>query len=246
MAAIRSICTDADINRQKVLRSAAAFLTAGVYLLDVDIVALKLITLPFCRFTKKGYIHGTLDNGITNALCELGIFERMFSPAVAVAYTGDEEKNDHGAKEVAEYVMRTCTNAKKITFITLDVTFDDAWKKAAFTVENDFLPFGSEDSRKLIDTCNTLGEWRYKPAKEDEFPGYLPKKCRLYGEGAPDESVAYHECCPDARVFSICLPTNDSEDKVNMHTDRGIKARESDFRTYMHAVVEIANMFAKG
>jgi len=202
------------------------------------------IYYPFCRRTPGGKcLQGTFDNAITNAAALLDILDGDLEAEVAVAFTGDEEVNSNGAAEVMRFVKENCRSAKAVTYITLDVTYDNAWGKAAFTIENNYMSRDDLGNIWLNDACfGAPGQWKYLPRKSGAFPNSIHEMVRLKEESMPDESEAY-SMAENARAFSICIPTDDNEEDNFMHTDYGIKVRIEDFDNYRKAVAFIANRF---
>lgn len=199
---------------------------------------------PFCRKKKNGMLQGTFDNAITNAAAVLDILDGMLPEGAAVAFTGDEEEDNHGAGEVMELMEDMFHHGRTVTYITLDVTFDDAFEKASFTIENDFMKDEIENAW-LRDSCFATGsQWRFMPVKNGSFPDAIPSYARLKGEALEDESWKYHEA-ENSRAFSICLPTDDTITEWRMHTDYGIKAAGDSFGKYRNAVALIADRFTR-
>ncbi len=201
------------------------------------------IYYPFCRKTHNDkYLQGTFDNAITNAAILLEMIDGNLDSGVAIAFTGDEEVSAKGTFEVTRLIKENCKVANIVTYITLDVTYDDAWKRANFTIENNYI-YQEAINKILAQSCIDMDVyWGYLPRETGVYPPTIPIFARLDGQSMPDESEAY-SIAGNANVFSLCIPTNDSYNNY-MHTDYGIKIRVEDFDIYRKAVSYIANKFS--
>ena len=190
----------------------------------------KDIKKCFSRNETAEMLRGTYDNSITNAAILALMKEGTLPEAVIVAFTGDEEIESGGAKEVAKYRKK---KNKKFQAVVLDVT-DAGWEEDAdFTVENNF--WNKKTGQRVCDTADELGyPWLFVPKKRKKRPDYIPKN-RVYSEEAEqDESWEYDE--QNVKCFSLCLPVYGE-----MHSDKGVLARKQSFIHYVEMLNRVCH-----
>lgn len=171
----------------------------------------------FCEDYSEKYYKGTFDNSLTNACVLKNMLDDSFSHNVIIAFTGDEEEDSNGAKEVFRTLSKWNTNIS--TAIVLDVT-EAGWdEQCSFTVEND-LGIDIMKAHKIVDILNN----------------YEAKMCFVHDAEA-DETWEYDE--HDIPCFSLCLPTFG-----DMHSDEGVLARKRDLPEYCKIMEMLANGLA--
>lgn len=180
------------------------------------------ITKCFFSIKDQYTLLGTFDNAITNAAIVYNMLSGNLPENVLVAFTGDEEENGRGAKDVIRFIKKNRLDVLNV--FVLDVT-EEGWETGAdFTIENDFWeePFGE----RLIELVKqTKFKWKYVPGEPDDIPDYVPKEAVIPIEAYDDESWDYDE--EEIPCFSFCLPT-----KGEMHSNDGILARITSFERY--------------
>ena len=180
------------------------------------------ITKCFTSFINRNTLLGTYDNAITNAAIIYSMLSGELPENVLIAFTGDEERNSRGAKDVIKFIKRK--RLEVLNIFVLDVT-EEGWRNGAdFTIENDFWDelFGE---RVIELALQSQYKWNYVPGELDDIPDYVPKEAVVYKEADEDESWQYDEA--DTPCFSFCLPT-----RGEMHSDEGILARLTSFESY--------------
>lgn len=193
-----------------------------VIIVSSHIDCTESITTCFTKLDTDKMLHGTYDNAITNAaivyLMQLG----NLPDNVLVAFTGDEERDSNGAKDVIKYIQK-----KKIQIecvVVLDVT-DMGWiDKADFTVENNF--WSDCLGQKIIGLMeNSSYKWYFVPSDPDNIPTYINSNHIIPIEAEMDESWEYDE--RNVECFSFCLPIYGQ-----MHSNDGVLARQTSFENY--------------
>ena len=186
--------------------------------------------MSFC-FSKKlenGLLKGTFDNAITNAAILSLMLSDSLSDDVVVVFTGDEERNSHGALDFTEFMRENDVRIKHL--FVLDVT-DMGWdENCDFTIENNF--WHNNFGEKIVNLAKNMPyEWRFVPSDPDDVPAFVPEQKLIPEEAEPDESWEYDEynvnCC------SICIPV-----KGAMHSNDGVYAREKSFENYTKGLNE--------
>ena len=185
-----------------------------VLLISSHIDCHKKIHRCFSERISEKKIRGTYDNSITNAAILSLMLEDSVPENVIIAFTGDEECDSGGVREVVSILAN---NGIHFKCIVLDVT-NEGWKeKVAFTVENNF--WDDELGQKVIDTVQRTGyKWQFVPENENNIPEYIPSESVVPTSSEADESWEYDE--EAIKCFSLCLPV-----KGEMHSDKGVKAR---------------------
>ena len=180
------------------------------------------ITRCFVRMEDQDTLLGTFDNAITNASAVYLMLAGNLPDNVLFAFTGDEEEDGRGARDLIRFIRRNRLNVRNI--FVLDVT-EEGWAAgAAFTVENDF--WDDDFGKKISGLAEQTGyKWKFVPEDPDDIPSYIPEKRVIHMEAYEDESWEYDE--EDLPCFSFCLPT-----RGEMHSNRGILARVISFRRY--------------
>lgn len=163
---------------------------------------------------------GTFDNSATNAaVIELMLQDKLDSQTL-IAFTGDEEHDANGAREVMDFFIR-----EKLIIqyaIILDVT-NEGWDDCAdFSIENDH-GFDILTGYQIVSLLQTA-----------EFP------CVFVHDAEPDESWEYRngvpEILPSIPCLSICLPVHG-----DMHKEDGVLMRASAISPYQQIITELAN-----
>lgn len=190
------------------------------------------ISRCFTGFLNPDTLLGTYDNAITNAAVVYLMLSGRLPDHVLVAFTGDEEVNGRGSKDVIRFIGKNNLNVRNI--FVLDVT-EEGWRtNADFTVENDF--WDEDFGRKVIEAANQSGySWNYIPGEPDNVPDFIPEERILRCEAYDDESWDYDEA--DLPCFSLCLPTTGE-----MHSNKGILARVISFRRYVDVLERMLNI----
>lgn len=164
---------------------------------------------------------GTWDNSATNALTVGLMLEGALSPQVLIAFTGDEEKNSEGAREVMKWCGEELLSIARV--IVTDVSNEGWDDEVAFSIENDWgfdILSGYEVIRTIQDT---------------EYP------CVFVHQGEPDETWKYREgiegVFPPVPCLSVCLPV-----KGDMHHDNGTWLRPENLSPYCQVLTALANL----
>ncbi len=229
-----------------------------VVLLSSHVDCVDEITNPNFEVTKKGNYKGTFDNAVTNAAVVIAMIENKLKGNVLIAFTGDEEENSGGARQVIEFLDK---NNKQVIAIALDATYDlesehgnkTTYNDASYTIDN--LCRNTEENivDDLFATANRLsipymvtranGSVDYFDDKENMIDNYFSKKTEIKDPAELDEAIEYseHKCCVGA--FSLCIPTNDTDG--DMHSNKMIKVKKNAFDEYIKAVVGISNEVKK-
>ena len=189
------------------------------------------ITKCFTSYESDMMLKGTYDNGVTNAAILYLMLNNKLPDNVIVAFTGDEEVDSTGAKQVSRFLRKK----GKLTFtvLVLDVT-DMGWKeKADFTIENNF--WSELLGESLIESLKEIkGKWLFVPSDLQNIPSYVASDNIIYSEAEADESWDYDE--EKLKCFSLCLPVYGE-----MHSDEGVLLRLCALNTYVAALDSIIN-----
>ena len=169
----------------------------------------------FCREHEDlQMLSGTFDNSLTNACVIYDMIHGRLNDNVVIAFTGDEEEDAGGVKEVVRQFRKWNTNIALA--IVLDIT-EEGWKeKRHFTVEND-LGINIMTGSRIVEL--------------------LEKYHDIYGfvhDSEPDESYDYDE--EDIPCFSLCVPSDG-----DMHSENGVCVRTDSLSTYCNVLSELAN-----
>lgn len=166
----------------------------------------------FCIQKDNGLLHGTFDNSLTNACVISAMLEDKLAANVVIAFTGDEEKDSNGAKEVAGWLAEH--NATPVLALVLDVS-NEGWNEGCvFTIEND-LGIDMITAHKIIQTLDNWG---------------VP-----YGfihQAEPDESWDYIDL--GIPSMTLCIPI-----EGDMHSDKGCLARMDILPIFSEALQQI-------
>jgi antitoxin component of RelBE/YafQ-DinJ toxin-antitoxin module len=230
-------------------------LSERVVLISTHVDCVEKIQHPDFKVTKKGNYKGTFDNAATNAVAVIAMLEKRFSDNVLISFTGDEEEDSNGAKQVIEFLANM---KKKVIAIALDVTFDlmsekkeeiTTFKNASYTIDNLCCNTSEIIAKTLFDIAKEMqipfmvtradDENDYFANIENKIPDYYDERLEVEGTADLDEAIKYSEnkCCIGA--FSLCLPSNDT--KGDMHSDNLIKIKKNSFNGYLEALVQISN-----
>lgn len=201
----------------------------------------------FSDETNADYVVGTYDNSITNAAIVTLMKEYKLPYEVVVVFTGDEEEEQGGASEFADFLNDELQ--AKVKCVVLDVTEEANEIGASFTIENDC--WKKKWGEKILQwAIKCEMEWRYVPYKKTRFKKQLIQELvdsahRASGIADMDETTTYYEA-NDIRCFSLCLPVEymDPEGKYApcrepMHSDEGLKVRKDAFEKYISALYEV-------
>ncbi len=187
------------------------------------------ITQCYSEIDENDKLHGVYDNAITNAAILSLMLSDDLPDDVLVAFTGDEEAGQKGAKHLVRYLKKKGITIREL--YVLDVTYMGWNENYDFTIENDF--WRDESGRKVVKRASETGyRWGFVPGDPGRIPSFVPRENVIRVEAMEDESWYYDEkgvnCC------SICLPV-----KGKMHSDEGVWARERSFRAYTDALRRI-------
>lgn len=174
----------------------------------------------FCRAEEReeeGLLRGTFDNAATNAALIHQMLEGKIGERCIVAFTGDEERDTGGAKEVMAWIEEHSIEVA-LTVVT-DVTNVGWQERLSFTIEND----------QCIDllTAHSIVEEMKIFAGEYGFVHHAE----------PDESWYYAEY--GMPTLSLCLPTCG-----DMHSDAGSLIRKDSLLPYCQALSSLSNLFS--
>jgi len=172
------------------------------------------ITGCFTEIVDEDIARGTFDNSLTNAAIVSLMLADTLPENVVVAFTGDEEVNCRGAKDVVRFLDKAGIRA---SFVVLDVT-DMGWtENCSFTVENNFW---DDKTAKLVaqEALAINKPWRFVPENVTEIPACIPKQFVIFEEAEPDETWDYDEL--GRKCFSLCIPV-----RGEMHSDEGVLVR---------------------
>ena len=213
-------------------RKPAEELDSSVVIVSSHVDCEHHITKCFTQLIDADTMLGTFDNAITNAAILHLMLKGNLPDHVLVAFTGDEERTEQGAKDVISFIRENSLKVRNI--FVLDVT-GEGWNTGSdFTVENDF--WDERYGEKVIDLVKHTGYlWNYVPGDPDDIPDYIPKNQIIPYEADEDESWEYDEA--DLPCFSFCLPT-----RGEMHSDEGILARVASFRRYTEVLERLLNI----
>lgn len=168
----------------------------------------------FCKEDHNDCLRGTFDNSLTNACVIKDMLDDCLNDNVIIAFTGDEEEDSKGAKEVTKVLEHW--NTTITTAIVLDLT-DEGWREnCPFTIENDL----GIDLLKAHHIVELLKQYEGK---------YL-----FVHDAEPDESWEYDE--EEIPTFSLCIPTYG-----DMHSDSGSLIRLSSLPVYCDLLTMLSN-----
>ena len=172
----------------------------------------------FCQELEGGQmLRGTFDNSLTNACVLYDMIQGNLDENIVVAFTGDEEEDSGGVKEVARIFRNWHANIALA--VVLDIT-EEGWNEQRhFTVEND-LGINIMTGYRIVELLEKYHD-RYGFAHDSE----------------PDESCDYDE--EDIPCFSLCIPS-----LGDMHGRDGVVIRTSALPTYCTVLSELANMLS--
>lgn len=171
----------------------------------------------FCRDYSEDLVQGTFDNSLTNACVLKNMLDDVFADNVIVAFTGNEEEDSEGAKEVMRIMSKW--NTTITTAIVLDITEEGWEKQCPFTIEND------------------LGIDIFKAHRIVELLKQYKEEMEFVHEAEPDESWEYDE--NDIPCFSLCVPI-----LGDMHSNKGVLVRKGDLPIYCKIMTVLANGLA--
>jgi len=127
--------------------------------------------------TGAALIKGTLDNSACVGILAYLVQNNKLPPNVVVAFTGNEEQDGKGAKQVSKYIKKEYKDCNVKYIISLDLT-NDFYNEKHYTIEN-------------INGC-------YQGTLSLMLP-----EAGIVEDAAPDDSWTYKKYFP---CFSLCLP----------------------------------------
>ena len=158
-----------------------------------------------CDSTKSSFI-GTFDNSACCAILCYLMENNKLPPNVIVAFTGNEEQDGKGAKQVSKYLKKEYKDCNVRYIISLDLT-NYFYNKKHYTIEN-------------IYGCYQEGTF-----------GLILPEAGIMGDAAPDDSCTYKKYFP---CFSMCLPCeNIGED---MHSIQGVRILQNSLVMFSDAL----------
>lgn len=177
---------------------------------------------------------GTYDNAITNAAVLSLMVEDCLPDNVVIAFTGDEERDSRGARQLAKYFRKL---EKKPLIIVLDVT-DMGWKeKDYFTIENNF--WSKKTGKVVVSSASKVSDlWHFVPFDVGNIPDYISDKNCFYIEAQADESWEYDEW--NLECFSLCLPVSG-----DMHSNKGVWVLCESYENYRNVLETIVTSLNK-
>ena len=208
-----------------------------IILVSTHIDCIFDISKCFTRCEDDGLMRGTYDNAITNAAILWLMLQGELPDNVLVAFTGDEEDDSQGAKQVCRYFQ---SKRRKIACaVVLDAT-NDGWKQQAdFTIENLFWNNDSAFGETVIEMAEQTGKrWFFVPESVSKIPSNLSAEKLINHQAGFDESWEYGE--DKIECFSMCLPVSG-----NMHSNSGVLARQEGFAKYTESLAFVLRSFAK-
>lgn len=170
----------------------------------------------FCEEDQTFY-RGTFDNSLTNAAVLYMMLAHVLHENVYIAFTGDEEKDSGGCRELLTYLYSQGGSEVKFALVT-DVS-NVGWEEGVpFSVEN--------DAGIDLFTAHQLVEW------------LSPYWFSFLHEAEPDESWDYQR----ARIpaLTLCIPV-----EGDMHDDAGVRARKTSVPAYCEVLTCLANNLAE-
>ncbi|MBO5864671.1 MAG: hypothetical protein J6Q73_01280 [Bacteroidaceae bacterium] len=149
-----------------------------------------------CFYTDEGdCLRGTFDNCFTNAAVLWAMINNTLPDNVVVAFTGDEERDSRGARQVVEALGNIGLEVSAA--LVLDVT-NEGWESgASFTLENDL-------GIDILTGYNIISSL-------EPFSG----KFAFKHNALPDESWDYADC--GIPSLSLCAPVGG-----DLHGDAGV------------------------
>lgn len=153
-------------------------------------------------------ISGTLDNSACVGILLNKIINKELNPQTIVVFTGNEEQDGKGAKQVSRFIKKTDWLYDTYLYvISLDLT-NDFYGTKHYTIEN-------YNTDVIKEHCmETLPE-----------AGIVTEAC-------PDDSWYYDK--QGLACFSLCLPCmNIGED---MHSDKGVSIKSYSLTAYSDAL----------
>lgn len=165
--------------------------------------------------TQDDMLRGTFDNALTNAAVVKMMTDNRLPEGVIVAFTGDEERNSSGAKEVVNYLSEIGCYVRFI--VVTDVTNVGCDHGLSFTIENDL-------NIDLLTAHNIIE--------------HMKKYAGAYGfvhEAMPDETWLYYEY--KLPCLTLCHPVGG-----DMHSDCGSTIRKSSAATYCDALSDLCKI----
>lgn len=171
----------------------------------------------FCEEREDGTLRGTFDNSLTNSCLLYAMLSGQIDDNVVIAFTGDEEEDSNGAREVMRMLRRQHT---KIAFcFVLDVTEEGWQEKCPYTLEND-LGVDLETGYEIVRVAKGWGQ-----------------PYAFVHDAEPDESWDYDE--EDIPCLTLCCPI-----LGDMHSSRGCLARKESLPVYSEAIVRFTKVVA--
>lgn len=140
-------------------------------------------------------IHGTVDNGVTNAILVDQALNANLPPNIVLCFNGDEEDESRGIAQAIRYIHRNIDRFGTLNFaVILDVTFE-GFDQTSFTIENYF------GSSRNIGQLYLPNEASIRQLIEDCFPNAIYVH---HEEAGADDAWEVDEF--DVACLSFCLP----------------------------------------
>ncbi|MBR4759564.1 MAG: M28 family peptidase [Lachnospiraceae bacterium] len=193
-------------------------LDGRVIVLSSHIDTVRQITRPFWD---EDTCRGTLDNAITNHILVEMMLADELPEQVIVAFTGDEESGNRGARMTAKYLEEKCPAAKPC-FITLDITDNCGVDDYAVSMEY------RKDRKKLAK----------KIYKKIENASYFDKIGKIRLGMTRDETDEYRKF---GKAVSVCLPV----DSEYYHSNHGVGIKRESMEIYRRFLVDTTHLLLK-
>ncbi len=171
----------------------------------------------FCKELENGLIQGTFDNSITNSCVLHCMLTDTLSENVIIAFTGDEEHDSGGTKEVMDILNQWQVNVEMA--IVTDTT-EAGWESdCPFTIENDY-NIDILTGYRIIETLKEI----------DSDYEYIH-------QSLPDETWDYAE--QNIPCFSLCLSV-----QGELHSNKGCITKQSSLPIYCQVLSLLCNMIS--
>lgn len=169
-----------------------------------------------CFCTDEGdCLRGTFDNCFTNAAVLWAMINNTLPDNVVVTFTGDEERDSRGARQVVEALGNIGLEVSAA--LVLDVT-NEGWESGAlFTLENDL-------GIDILTGYNIISSL-------EPFSG----KFAFKHNALPDESWDYADC--GIPSLSLCAPVGG-----DLHSDAGVLLRKESAWEYCRVLPLLAGL----
>ncbi len=184
----------------------------------IKIISSHIDCVKYDRFfaVENGeYYEGIFDNALTNAFLIKAMIGDKFRDDVFVAFTGDEESGFGGVREIVGYATDAGITISEA--IVTDVTFEN-YATCGVSYENYF---------------NQAEGFKDEMLKKIEIP---EAQVSFIKDAWPDEAYEYKRL--GVLTYTLCIPTASmSEDKMDMHTGKGLRVKKTAVDAYYKALV---------